>query len=206
MNTVQIDGIAYDLPALEKDCWIRLLNGTLTYKNPFHNPVVANTNAHGVNLRTVVLRKVDTQKKALFFHTDTRSGKWSDLEKDNKVSWLFYNPTSRVQLRLGGNAVLHQSDAIADEAWAKSNMSSRKIYLGVEGPSSVAEMPVSGLPASFEVADPTLEESEAGRKNFGLVSTHVHWMEWLWLNSKGHRRAEFKYDSELNFSANWLVP
>ncbi len=29
MQHVQIDGIKYDLPALEKDCWHRLVNGAV---------------------------------------------------------------------------------------------------------------------------------------------------------------------------------
>ena len=59
-NSVQIDGIQYDLTALEKDCWLRLLNGSLSYKNPLHNPVVANNSIKGINLRIHTgLRKID---------------------------------------------------------------------------------------------------------------------------------------------------
>ena len=54
MSTILIDGINYDLPALQKDIWNRLLNGSLRYENVFHNPVVANVNAVGVNMRSVV--------------------------------------------------------------------------------------------------------------------------------------------------------
>ncbi len=206
MDKILIDGITYDLPALEKDCWLRLLNGSLSFKNPFHHPVVANSNAEGVNMRTVVLRKVDTEKKELAFHTDIRSGKWAEIQADNKISWIFYNPAGRMQLRLSGHAALHHDDAIANEAWSKSTMSSRKIYSGKLGPSVVAAMPVSGLPSKFETADPTPEESEAGRKNFGIIITKIKWMEWLWLNSGGHRRASFKYDANDGCAGSWLVP
>ena len=89
MNTVKIDGIAYDLPAIEKDCWVRILNGSLQYKNPLHNPVVANVNEYGVNMRTVVLRKVNIEKRQLCFHTDIRSGKWQELKMNNKVAGYF---------------------------------------------------------------------------------------------------------------------
>ena len=206
MNAVLIAGLPYDLPALEKDCWLRLFNASLHYKDPLHNPVVANVGAKGINQRTVVLRKVDTEKKQLSFHTDTRSGKWQELQIDPAVSWLFYNPAGRMQIRLGGVASLHHDDNIANTAWQNSTMSSRKIYLGENGPSSIAESPVSGLPAAFESANPTAAESEAGRKNFGIVTTQINWMEWLWLNSKGHRRASFTYDSDNRFDATWLVP
>ena len=206
MNTVLKDGIEYSLEGLEKDAWLRLLNGSVKYKDVLHNPVVANVNDYGINLRTVVLRKVNIAKKQLAFHTDIRSGKWNDLQQKNNISWLFYDSPGRIQIRLSGTATLHQDDVVADEAWTASNMSSRKIYLGEIGPSVIAVSPVSGLPAAFEANDPTPEESKAGRKNFGIVITSVSWMEWLWLNSKGHRRAGFKYFEDGSFRADWLIP
>ena len=206
MNTVKIDGIEYDLPAIEKDCWVRILNGSLQYKNPLHNPVVANVNEHGVNMRTVVLRKVDIEKRQLCFHTDIRSGKWQELKTNNNVSWLFYHPSAMLQIRMSGTATLHQDDFFADEAWGNIRMSGRKIYLGDEGPSTLSAFPVSGLLPKFDKEDPTPQESEAGRKNFAIISTQIQWMEWLWLNSSGHRRATFQYTADGKCRPNWLLP
>ena len=206
MDTVKIDGIEYDLPAIEKDCWVRILNGSLQYKNPFHNPVVANVNEQGVNMRTVVLRKVNTEKRQLFFHTDIRSGKFQELKTNNKLSWLFYHPSAMLQIRMSGIATLHQNDLLADEAWGNIRMSGRKIYLGDEGPSTLSAFPVSGLSSKFDKEDPTPLESEAGRKNFAIINTQIQWMEWLWLNSSGHRRATFQYTADGEFSSNWLLP
>ena len=206
MNTVKLDGIKYDLPAIEKDCWVRILNGSLQYKNPFHNPVVANVNEQGVNMRTVVLRKVNTEKRQLCFHTDIRSGKYQELKTNNKLSWLFYHPSAMLQIRMSGIATLHQDDFLADEAWKNSRVSVRKIYLGKEGPSTLSAFPVSGLSPKFDKEDPTAQESEGGRKNFAIISTQIQWMEWLWLNSSGHRRATFQYTGDGKFSPNWLLP
>jgi pyridoxamine 5'-phosphate oxidase len=206
MTTVEINGIAFGIEDIEKDCWKRLVNGSLKFKDPFHNPTVANSNDFGVNIRTVVLRKADEIKKELAFYTDIRSGKWNELNLNNTISWLFYSSEARMQIRLSGSASLHQKDAIADEGWEKSTLSSRKIYLGEMGPSSVSEIPISGLTEKFETSDPTPEESLRGRKNFGIVITKVKWMEWLWLSSKGHRRASFQYNNTNEFMAKWLVP
>ena len=206
MDTVKIDGIEYDLTALEKDCWVRILNGSLQYKNPLHNPVVANVNEQGINMRTVVLRKVNIEKRQLFFHTDIRSGKWQEFKNNNSASWLFYHPSAMLQIRLSGVATLHQDDIFADEAWINTRVSGRKNYLGISGPSSLSLVPASGLLPKFDREDPTPEESEVGRKNFGIISTQIQWMEWLWLNSGGHRRATFQYKPDGKFSANWLIP
>ncbi len=206
MDTILIGDINYTLEALEKYCWQRLLNASLSYKDVLHNPVVANVNIHGVNMRTVVLRKVWPDEKQLAFNTDIRSGKWADFQQDKNISWLFYDGPGRMQIRLGGIAALHHDDALANNAWEASTMSSRKIYLGKKGPSALSSLPVSGLPAAFESNDPSPGQSMEGRKNFGLVTADIQWMEWLWLNSKGHRRATFSYNSDKSLIANWLVP
>lgn len=206
MNTVLIDVTKNSLNSLEKDIWNRLLTGALGYKDPFHNPVVANTNANAVNMRTVVLRKVWPDKKQLAFHTDIRSGKWKELQKHDNISWVFYDAAAGLQIRLAGFATLHQEDSIADEAWNASNLNSRKIYLGENGPSVKVTLPTSGLPAAFDLKDPSINESIAGRKNFGIIITTVNWMDWLWLNGNGHRRAGFTYNDNGDFFADWLVP
>lgn len=205
-ESVQIDGINYGLNDIEKDCWVRIFNGSLRSKDVLHSPTIANVNEHGVNMRVVVLRKVWVSEKKLAFHTDVRSGKWDELQQNNKISWLFYDAPGRFQIRVAGTTTLHTDDEIANEAWLKSYPSSRKVYMGEVGPSSISDIPTSGLPQAFEKADPTIEESEAGRKNFGVVITTVDWMEWLWLNSKGHKRASFNYLPNNEFEANWLIP
>jgi pyridoxamine 5'-phosphate oxidase len=203
---IKINGINFDLADIEKDCWIRMLNGSLKSKDTMHNPVVANIENGIVSMRTVVLRNVDTKNKTILLHTDIRSGKWKGLKKNNTLSWLFYDAQSRFQIRVGGIAKLHHNDSIADEAWGRSSANSRKIYLGDEAPSEISDIPTSGLDAKFEFNNPTVEETEIGRKNFGVVVTKVNWVNWLWLSSTGHRRAKFKYDSELNLKGSWLVP
>ncbi len=205
-DSIKINGLELNLNDIEKDCWLRILNGSLKSKDPLHNPVVANTSEGIVNMRTVVLRSVNTKEKTLVFHTDIRSGKWNELQKNSNISWLLYDAPARFQIRVGGTASLHHVDDMADKAWLKSNENSRKIYLGENAPSRKSDLPISGLPIIFDSKNPTMEESEAGRKNFGIVVTKANWVEWLWLNSAGHRRAAFYYKDDLSFEASWLLP
>ena len=44
-----------------------------------------------------------------------------------------------------------------------------------------------------------------GVNNFLLVQLRVLHMEWLYLNSRGHRRARFDWTDE-NLQACWLAP
>jgi len=206
MEAVLPDNIFNDLIRIEKDCWHRLENGALESRSAMRTPVVANTNAAGINMRTVILRKVQPVKKQLVFYTDIRSGKWEEIQQTNNTTWLFYDEKACIQIRASGSSSLHHDDETADEAWANNNITNRKNYLSVLIPSEKSTMTVNELPTFAEPAELTLEQSEAGRKNFGLVITQIKWMEWLWLNNNGDRRANFIYEADGNFSANWLVP
>ena len=56
-DEVTINNISYSNDALEKDCWIQLVNGSVKSKIAFHTPWVATLNNGSVSMRTVVLRK-----------------------------------------------------------------------------------------------------------------------------------------------------
>ena len=205
-ETILINGIKFNLKDIEKDCWVRLLNGAVKSRDPLHTPVVANLQAEGIAIRTVVLRATNTANKELSFHTDVRSVKWNNLKNSANTTWHFYDANARVQIRASGTATLHHNNLIADNAWIKTNVSSRKTYLGFDAPSTKSVVPSSGLLPEFDGENPSLEISEMGKKNFGVVVTKINWLEWLWLNSKGNLRAEFKYNKEEIIQANWLIP
>lgn len=205
MHTVEMFGKEFDLAAIENDCWQRITNGAAKHRDTFHYTTVANVNQHGVNIRVVVLRDADSNKKQLVFHTDSRSGKWQELAANNNISFLFYHPDDKIQIRLAGTADLYQSDAVAENAWAGCSNSTRKTYMGATAPSSISAAPTSGLPV-FDSETPTPEQIELGRKNFGVVITTINWMEWVWLNNNGNRRAAFHYTDGGLSNANWLVP
>jgi pyridoxamine 5'-phosphate oxidase len=202
-EVVTINSINYNLNDLEKDCWLRLLNGSIKSKDPYHTPCVASLNNGEISMRTVVLRKVLPLEKVLRFHTDMRSNKWKELEINNTISILFYDASNRIQLRAKGKAILNFNDEITLEAWQKTPLSSRRCYLTQGSPSSFSEIPTSGLSFEIEQDNFTLEESEFGQAYFGIVSIQVESLEWLWLNHAGHRRAFFDY---INEHYNWMIP
>jgi 3-hydroxyisobutyrate dehydrogenase len=206
-DKVIINDIPYSLADIERLSWRLIYHGAIASKNPMHYMGVATYGTEGINLRTVVLRHADPDTKTLRFHTDIRSGKWQDLQADPRVSLLLYDNPEKTQLRLTGTAVLHTEDALAEEAWEKTALYSRRCYLSTAPPSAASELPTSGLPESLIDANPGLEESATGRKNFGVVQVRVHSLDWLNLNAHGHRRAKFTYDASGTLSGlTWLVP
>ena len=200
---VTINNIAYSLFDLEKDIWNRLVNGAVKSRDPFHTPSVGTHSGNDISLRTVVLRKAVPESKELRFHTDTRSKKWQELIVNPSISALFYDAADRIQIRVKGRAVLQFNNDITFTAWQKTSLSSRRCYLTNFDPSSFTDHPTSGLPEHIEQEKFTLEESEIGYQNFGIVSIQVQNIDWLWLHHTGHRRAHFDYVSE---QYQWMIP
>ncbi len=200
---VTINNIFYSLEDVEKDCWLRLLNGSLKSKDALHTASVATLQDGDISLRTMVLRKVLPVEKQLRFHTDIRSHKCQELQQNNNISLLFYDAAARLQLRIKGMAFLYNDNEIAETAWQKTPIASRRTYLTKEPPSSTVEFATSGLDEAYALRNPTEEESETGRKNFGVINIQAQSMDWLWLHHAGHRRAYFDY---INKAQTWLIP
>jgi 3-hydroxyisobutyrate dehydrogenase len=203
LNHVVINNITYSLTDLEKDTWNRLVNGAVKSRDPLHIPCVATHSGNDISLRTVVLRKAIHESRELRFHTDTRSKKWQELTLNPTISALFYDAADRIQIRVKGRAELHFNNDLTTNAWQKTSLSSRRCYLTNFDPSSFTQNPTSGLPIHIEQENFTLEESEIGFQNFGIVSIQVQNIDWLWLHHAGHRRAYFDY---VNGSFSWMIP
>ncbi|MFQ3596913.1 MAG: pyridoxamine 5'-phosphate oxidase family protein [Chloroherpetonaceae bacterium] len=193
------------LDTLLASIWEALQNGARTRTHPFHTGVIATISNGAPQARTVVLRKVLPESRTLIFHTDHRSQKISELTENPNICWLFYDTEARVQLRLSGMATLHYQDALANVQWENTKLLSRRCYLSL-APSTILAEPASGLPESLLKRNPTIEESEAGRENFTVVETHIHTIDWLWLNSSGHQRAKFVWQASGEVIAHWIVP
>ena len=200
---ITLNQIDYNLSSLEKDCWQRLITGAQKSRHPFHTPSVASFTKEGISLRTVVLRKAIIESRELRFHTDIRSPKWEEFSLNPTTSALFYDANERIQLRIKGQAVLHVDNEITEKAWEKTTLSSRRCYLTEFSPSSLTDQPTSGLAEALEQENFSMEESESGYQNFGIVSIKVQSIDWLWLNHAGHRRAYFDYEAA---KFQWMIP
>lgn len=204
-NQVIIQGIAYSLSELEKDIWSLLQRGAVKAKDGLHTGVIANQAEYGISMRTVVLRKVSATNRTLLCHTDKRSHKVSEIQAQPEVSWLFYDASRNLQLRLAGKASIHESDALAEEIWKQAGIGSRKIYSATYAPASILDQPDSGLPPSFQGKKLSLADVEGGRANFVVICTQVHFIDWLYLNPEGHVRAQFFYEGE-DIHRHWVSP
>ena len=191
ITQITIENINYSLRDLEIDTWNRLVNGAVKSRDPLHTPCVATHSGNDISLRTVVLRKAIPDTKELRFHTDIRSKKWQELTLNPSISALFYDAADRIQIRVKGRAELQLNNDITAAAWQKTSLSSRRCYLTNFDPSSFTDNPTSGLAEHIEQENFTLEESEMGYQNFGIVSIKVQNIDWLWLHYAGYRKGLF---------------
>ena len=111
-----------------------LSRGAARFNDPFHWPVLGTTGKEGASLRCVILRQFLMPDRVLVCHSDARAEKVQEISGLDKVSWLFYHPQKKVQLRISGHATLHADDQFADEQWAAVRATSRLNYCAVAPP------------------------------------------------------------------------
>ncbi|MGD8523389.1 MAG: pyridoxamine 5'-phosphate oxidase family protein [Desulfobacterales bacterium] len=193
------------LDGVLNEIWKMLARGASRFNDPFHWPALGTTSEDGVSLRKVILRQFTLADRLLVCHTDARAEKVQEISNSARVSWLFYHPKRKVQLRISGPATLHADDEFADRQWAAAKITSRLNYCAIDPPGSAIETPSSGLPDFLINKVPTLLDTERGRKNFMVIACRIDSIDWLVLSLLGNRRARFDWD-ENGLNARWLIP
>jgi len=205
LTSKELESENLSLSQVERSSWDLMHNGCDKGKEPFHTFVLATNSESGVDLRIVVLRKVDEAERLIYFHTDIRASKVEQLKNTEESSILFYDPSKRIQLRIKAKPYFHTTDQIADQLWTETRLSARKYYLSQKPPGAVLINCCDSLPAHLHGFDPEKEESELGRANFLVVSLKISQIDWLFLCSQGHKRAMVTYN-ENEFKASWINP
>lgn len=185
--------------------WRELEEGANQRRHGFHLGVFANATPSGPDARTVVLRGAVPADRTIRFHADIRSGKFNHLNTGDRVAWVFQCPRIKLQVRAHGEIGIHTQGGLVDEAWAVTQLLSRRCYLAEPGPGTSVPFPSSGLPKELIDREPTLDESSIGRDNFSVVLTHVDQLDVYCLAYAGHRRCHFKFEDGA-WLADWRIP
>ncbi len=186
-----------DLDQIIKDQWATLSTAVKDRHHPWHTPTLGNV-GHGLaQLRTVVLRSADPTTRVLTCHTDTRSPKIADREKDSNFSWLFYDRDAKTQLRAYGHAWIHQDDALADQRWHDGAWRSAQCYRTPHAPGTRCEE------RDLDMVEPV--SPETGREHFAVLACEITTIDWLFLRVEGHRRAVFNW-RESGWAGAWAAP
>ncbi len=185
--------------------WELLKSGLSNRNLPFHIPVFICGHGSNVNGRMVVLRGINKKNKNLWFHTDIRSKKIITLKNNPAASLLFYDKEEKIQLRIAGKAKINYQNSITKRSWNKTTHMSRQCYLGDETPGTESALATSGLTEEVDNHKYSMEESEAGYKNFCVIEIFIESIEWLYLAARGHRRSYFTLKNS-SVEKKWLIP
>ena len=192
-----------DFKEIKKKIWFMLSDAVTNRSSRFRLPVFVCGDQNDFDGRIVVLRKSDQANNLLQFHSDIRSDKIPKLKNNKIASMLFYDKEEKIQVRIKVECSINHNNEVTKESWSKTGHISRKCYLVDNGPGTESTNPTSGLKPELDNFDFTMEQSEEGYKNFSVIQCKIKSIEWLYLASKGHRRARFELD---NNKECWLVP
>lgn len=187
--------------------WNELGRGVVDRRHGFHVPTLSTIGLDGAPCaRAVVLRRIDAERGEIQCHTDVRSGKAAEIARDARVAWHFYDESRKLQLRVSATAEVLVHGAVADDAWARSAVTSRRCYLAPRAPGAVCDAPSPNLPEGVRDRRPTDEETLPGRANFAVVLTRATAIDWLYLASEGHQRARFTRGADGAWQGCWVEP
>ena len=192
-----------DFSEIKNKIWSMLDNAIKDRSSPFRIPVFICGNQNDFDGRIVVLRKSDQSNNLIQYHSDIRSNKIAKLKDNKNASILFYDKEEKIQVRLKVECTVNHDNKTTKESWLKTGHMSRKCYLVDNGPGTESDTPTSGLKPELDNFEFTMEQSEAGYKNFTVIQCKIKIIEWLYLAAKGHRRARFDLE---NNKERWLVP
>ena len=192
-----------DFNEIKKKIWSMLDDAVTNRNSQFRIPTFICGNQSDFDGRIVVLRKSDQSNNLVQYHSDIRSDKISKLKNNKNASMLFYDKEEKIQVRLKVECTINHDNEITKESWSKTGHISRKCYLVDNGPGTESPTPTSGLKPELDNFEFTMEQSEAGYKNFTVIRCKIKSIEWLYLAAKGHRRARFELDKNKEY---WLVP
>ncbi len=189
---------------IRRQAWNLLFRATVERNAAMRTPVLATTDQRGIpRVRTVVLRKADTDGRLLYYFTDIRSEKISELHYQPQSSVLFWDPKRHLQIRCTGNMVIHQQDDLSGEFWQQLSKPGRKAYATRLDPGTPLPAYTDGLPDNWSELD--LSETDKYQENFALLVHQVEDMDVLHLEREGHQRARFEWEND-QWQSTWLVP
>ena len=172
--------------AILRHAWRLLREGVADRRSPHHAPTLGTVDANGrPELRAVILRDADFDKRALLCHTRLDCGKVAQVQENSAVSWHSYDAAGKTQLVLSGTATVESSGPLADARWAATGAGGRACY---------RRSPGTGTPLA--AAEDMTEVAHDGRPMFGVLVATIDQVDWLWLHHAGHRRMRFAWEGQ----------
>ena len=179
------------LPDIWSKIWQNLHEGAISAESPYRTACLGTMGEHFPENRMVILRMADIRKRVLICHTDVRAGKVAEIQRNGQVSWLFWDASQGVQLRLKGEAVIHHQNDLTRQEWQQLPATSRFNFSQDIQPGSVVPDPDSSTSNHRPDPDAPTSLTDIWYKRFAVIECRVMETDWLRLSRDGHRRARF---------------
>ena len=180
-------------------CWAQLRRAAHDRHSEFRWLNIATVDATGApQVRTVVLRDVDQNTRRVTFHTDRRSRKLAELSTQNTVALHFHSRRHAIQMRFAGLA-RSSSEHDRSAAWLQLYENAKATY---------SQMMPSGSrldPRDKNALDGPCNTTD-GYSNFVVIDVSVSSIDWLELDTRGHRRALLTYRPSGGLEGAWVAP
>ena len=185
-----------------KSEWENINLGIQKAKHDYHSFVLSTSSSNGPDSRTVILRALDEDKPAIWFHSDKRSKKILHLKKSKKVSALFYDKSRKIQLRINGLAHIEDNIKNNKRIWEAMRPESKICYMGPYAPSQrINQFEPNILEKSAHNLNE--EDENLGLSRFCRIGIKIKKIDWLKLDYKGHQRLEFEFGKEIKVQ--WIA-
>ena len=185
-----------------KSEWDNINLGIQKAKHEYHSFIFSTVSKNSPDSRTVILRDFNEHKPAIWFHSDRRSKKILHMEKNKKVSALFYDRSRKVQLRINGTADIEEDIEHNKRIWDSMRPESKLCYMGPYAPSQkINQFEPNTLKKSAHDLDK--EDEHLGLSRFCRIRIKIKKLDWLKLDYKGHQRLEFKFGKKIK--AQWIA-
>ena len=127
------------------------------------------------------------------------------MQKNHTSFFVFYDSKIKIQIRIKTQSIVNNKIEVTKNSWEQTRLFSRKCYLTTKAPSSLTDIPDDGIPIHLKGVDPNKDESEKGYDNFAVIENKILNIDWLYLDSSGHRRLNINLENAVT-SFEWLIP
>lgn len=178
------------LDAIAAEVWLQLGAAVNDRAHAWRTPVLATTDGHVADARSVILREAEPLTQQLRVFSDQRSAKVAQLLSHPSGTLVMWSPALAWQLRCRVQLTLEDDGLAVSSRWARVKLSpAAQDYLSPLAP---------GMPLQTAAAP---SHDAVARTNFAVINAQVQAIDWLELHPDGHRRAVFE-----GAAGRWVQP
>jgi pyridoxamine 5'-phosphate oxidase len=153
------------------------------------------------NVRTVALRRVSEPENLIGFHTDVRSPKVAELDREPRIALTGVDSDRKLQIRVYGEARIIRDEPARVDAWRASCDHGLIQYRTLLAPGTPITQPRDAFGERADVPGP-----DEGLAHFCVVEVHPASIDWLDLSEADDpKRARFIRNGDER-THRWIAP